>query len=382
MTGHKTGLPYHFFFLFPLVLRGGPWSFSSPLNLIECIECAQSEYRIMHHLWIGVVSFLLRYWSSDVHHPSSSALVHKATRKTSGGDQYIHKENSDRQQLMNRLYWPSTLDAFDKFGILQEASRSDSFQVLEIGCGTGSTTYDLAKTLPKAWVIGIDTSEEMIALDKTSLTTYSDDIQRRVTFMVKNGEDVGTDFKEQFDIVWLRFVVVHVPDPMTILEAAMKSLKPGGKIVVEDVDASGQFSDPPLFACELLKSVRIEASLLVGGDVERGRMIGRYFHDLGMKNIRCDSFVPVYGRGLEIDPWERRGTNHNISQEEKYQLGLRFVDMTLDSLSPNLLERGLCTPEDLVQAKESISEATSQERAYQTFTFPGGKMFQWIATKK
>jgi SAM-dependent methyltransferase len=140
----------------------------------------------MHHLWIGVVSFLLRYWSSDVHHPSSSALVHKTTRKTSGGDQYIHKENGDRQQLMNRLYWPSTLDAFDKFGILQEASRSDSFQVLEIGCGTGSTTYDLAKTLPKAWVIGIDTSEEMIALDKTSLTTYSDDIQRRVTFMVKN----------------------------------------------------------------------------------------------------------------------------------------------------------------------------------------------------
>jgi 2-polyprenyl-3-methyl-5-hydroxy-6-metoxy-1,4-benzoquinol methylase len=339
-----------------------------------------SQNRIMHHLWLGVVSFLLRDGPS-VHHPSSSALVHEATNTPSGGDQYIHEENGDRQRLMNRLYWPSTLDALDKFGILQEASRSESFRVLEIGCGNGSTTYHLAKALPKALVTGIDTSEEMIALDKTSLTNFSGDIQRRVTFMVKNGEDVGTDFKEQFDVVWLRFVVVHVPDPVKLLESAMKSLKPGGKIFVEDVDASGHFSDPPLYACELFKSVRIEASLLVGGDIERGRMIGKYFHDLGMKNIRCDSFLPVYGRGLEIDPWERKVVNHDISQDEKYQLGLRFVDMTLDSLSPNLLGMGLCTQEDLVQAKESISEATSQERAYQTFTFPGGKMFQWIATK-
>ena len=373
----------------------------------------------MHHLWIGVVSFLLQRYNGPLsvsHHSSSSRrlLVHddegttssSSSNAISGGDQYIHDENGDRQQLMNRLYWPSTLDALDKFGIIRQeaiaASRSEEselpFRVLEIGCGTGSTTYHLAKALPNALVTGIDTSEEMIALAKTSLTNYSDDdIQRRVTFMVKNGEDVGTDFNnfkedQLFDVVWLRFVVVHVPDPMKLLESAMTSLKPGGKIFVEDVDASGQFSDPPLFACELLKSVRIEASLRVGGNVERGRMIGTYFHDLGMTNIRCDSFVPVYGRGLEIDSWERNKAIHNnddnddenmiiMSQEDKYQLGLRFVDATIDSLWPNLLGMGLCTPEDLVKAKESISEAMSQERAYQTFTFPGGKMFQWIATK-
>lgn len=39
---------------------------------------------------------------------------------------------------------------------------------------------------------------------------------------------------DKFDAVWVRFVVVHVPDPLVLLQAAVSCLKPGGILLVED----------------------------------------------------------------------------------------------------------------------------------------------------
>ena len=302
----------------------------------------------------------------------------------SGGLQYIHQEHGERQDIMNQLHWPSTLDALERFGIRKksENSRGD-FKVLEIGCGTGSTTFSLAKALPKASVTGIDTSEEMISFEKSKLSSYSEDIQDRVKFSLQNGETVGDTFPQAFDMVWLRFVVVHVPDPIRLLQSAKKALKPGGILFVEDVDQFGQICDPPSFeACDLLQKTRAEASRKMGGDVERGRMIGEYFRQLELDSIRCHSFVPLYGRGVAIEPWGGRQVfqeyDSGQTNEDRYQLGLVFIVLTLESLTPNLLRLGLASPDDIARARDSISRVSSPEVEYQIFSFPGGKIFQWV----
>ena len=42
------------------------------------------------------------------------------------------------------------------------------------------------------------------------------------------------EFANQFDAVWMRYVVVHVPDPKTLIKAATARLKLGGALLIED----------------------------------------------------------------------------------------------------------------------------------------------------
>ncbi|MDQ3252353.1 MAG: class I SAM-dependent methyltransferase [Acidobacteriota bacterium] len=47
-----------------------------------------------------------------------------------------------------------------------------------------------------------------------------------------------------FDLVYARFLLTHLPDPANAVKAFYAALKPGGLLIVEDVDASGCFVFP------------------------------------------------------------------------------------------------------------------------------------------
>jgi SAM-dependent methyltransferase len=167
------------------------------------------------------------------------------------------------------------------------------------------------------------------------------DIKKRVTFLHQTGESAATNYADTFDVVWMRFVVIHVPQPLELLQAAKDCLKPAdGKLFVEDCDASGYIADPPVTGVDHMTEAHIQVSKQLGADVERGRMIGSYFHALGLTEIRCQSFVPIFGRGVEILPWG--GTPYDkVSQEEKFQLGIQLFDMTCRSLTARCV-RAFC----------------------------------------
>jgi ubiquinone/menaquinone biosynthesis C-methylase UbiE len=50
---------------------------------------------------------------------------------------------------------------------------------------------------------------------------------------------------ESFDLVYCRFLVVHVPDPEAALQEMRRLLKPNGVLVCEDCDVTTADSEPP-----------------------------------------------------------------------------------------------------------------------------------------
>lgn len=304
----------------------------------------------------------------------------------SGGNQYIHRESEVRQDVLNRCFWPSSLEAFRASGIAQEAAEQHGrFRILEIGCGAGFTTLSLTRALCKAEVTAIDTSEDMIASARKSLDCCndSDQLKGRISFRVLGGEEAATEYGGTFDAVWLRFVVVHVPNPSALLRSARDCLKAGGTLLVEDCDASGSTSDPPLYANTLFHDAHALASRNLGADIGRGPMIGSYFRELGLDSIHCNSFVPMFGKGVTVLPWFGPGDTQVDSQEAKFSLGLQLLEMSLfGSLKNKFLEMKLCAEEDLLLAKASIENAASPATKYQIFTIPGKKIFQWWAFKR
>jgi SAM-dependent methyltransferase len=49
---------------------------------------------------------------------------------------------------------------------------------------------------------------------------------------------------ERFDVIYARFLLTHLPDPIAAVAAMRERLAPGGVLVVEDIDYSGHFCEP------------------------------------------------------------------------------------------------------------------------------------------
>jgi trans-aconitate 2-methyltransferase len=94
--------------------------------------------------------------------------------------------------------------------------------VLDIGCGDGKITAQIARLVPNGRVVGIDQSEEMVAL-ATRLIPLSN-----VSFGVMDAQ--ALDFTEEFDAVFSNSTLHWVPDQAAVVRGIKRALKPGGRV--------------------------------------------------------------------------------------------------------------------------------------------------------
>ncbi len=93
--------------------------------------------------------------------------------------------------------------------------------ILDLGCGSGQLANEISKS--GAEVIGIDSSNEMIAEVKTKYPNLQ--------FFVKNASNF--QFKKPFDTIFSNAVLHWVIDGENAILSMNKNLKIGGRIVVE-----------------------------------------------------------------------------------------------------------------------------------------------------
>lgn len=103
--------------------------------------------------------------------------------------------------------------------LIAELKLKGSESVLDLGCGDGSITAQIAALLPEGEVLGIDVSEGMIsaALPKE---------RQNLTFRRIDINDL--DFDEQFDVVFSNATLHWVKDHKRLLRNVCRSLRPGG----------------------------------------------------------------------------------------------------------------------------------------------------------
>ncbi len=114
---------------------------------------------------------------------------------------------------------------------IQDMSIQISDSILDLGCGTGRNANLMAKYIGESSVItGLDISEQM---EKQFLQKFKD--RKNITFANKRIDQLF-DLKQQFDIVFISFVIHGFPHEIrsTVIQNALNHLKSGGAFYILD----------------------------------------------------------------------------------------------------------------------------------------------------
>ena len=130
-------------------------------------------------------------------------------------------ENQDRLDRMLATYGQA-------LGRAADPAAGD--HVLDVGCGAGATTFDMAARVgPSGRVVGLDISAPLIgrALDLAAERTA----RREGAVEFRLADAALADFAPDFDRIVSRFGVMFFDDPAAAFANLRGALKPGGRLV-------------------------------------------------------------------------------------------------------------------------------------------------------
>ena len=108
--------------------------------------------------------------------------------------------------------------------LMDFAAPAPGMAVLDIGCGTGTTTLALADRVgPEGKVTGLDISSPMLGLAKQRAQG-----QPAVDFVLADAS--AAQFRGDYDLLFSRFGVMFFDDPVGAFRNLRGALKPGGRL--------------------------------------------------------------------------------------------------------------------------------------------------------
>jgi SAM-dependent methyltransferase len=120
---------------------------------------------------------------------------------------------------------------------LRELRLRGGERILDVGCGLAQLTRRMARAAgPAGGVVGIERSAEQIAEALRQARAAGEDnlvdLRQGDVFAVPLRDDEwGT-----FDVAHARFLLEHVPDPLSVVRCMVRAVHVGGRVVLEDDD--------------------------------------------------------------------------------------------------------------------------------------------------
>lgn len=150
-------------------------------------------------------------------------LIYSQIEKVIGYDRY---NNYSKQVLLEISPLDYLAESEDVYWAIRKyfnelSKKTSQLKVLEVGCGFGYLTYSLIKSGIN--IKGIDISETAI---QNAIEKYGNHYE------TISAEDLAIRDQENYDVIILTEVIEHIENPMSMLNALKKLLKPGGDILL------------------------------------------------------------------------------------------------------------------------------------------------------
>jgi SAM-dependent methyltransferase len=153
--------------------------------------------------------------------------------------------------------------------------------VLDVGCGPGTITADLAALVAPGRVTGVDAAEDV--LDKARATAAERGV-RNVEFAVADVH--ALDFPDDsFDVVHAHQVLQHVGDPVRALREMRRVCRPGGVVAARDSDYGAFTWYPALPGLETWQELYRRVARANGGEPDAGRRLFAWARRAGFTDV-------------------------------------------------------------------------------------------------
>jgi SAM-dependent methyltransferase len=196
-------------------------------------------------------------------------------------------EGRERLRVLGRVMRTSSMSLFDRLGL------RDGLTCLDVGCGGGDATLELARRVaPAGRVVGVDIDEAKLQIARAEAAEQGvPNVEFRLSD-IREGNALGT-----FDVVYARFLLTHLNDPASVVTAFYRHLRPGGRIGLEDIDFSGYFTYPESKAFRRYHDLYCATVAQRGGDPNIGPRLPVLLKRGGFEEVGVGIVQPVGTEG-------------------------------------------------------------------------------------
>jgi SAM-dependent methyltransferase len=157
--------------------------------------------------------------------------------------------------------------------------------VLDVGCGPGTITADLASIVAPARVTALEVTDAALDLARTEIKRRGLDT---VDFAV--GDVHGLDLPDDgFDVVHAHQVLQHVGDPVAALREMRRVARPGGIVAVRDSDYAAFTWFPRVPELDEWLDLYEGVARRNGGEPDAGRRLLSWAHAAGFTDMTATS---------------------------------------------------------------------------------------------
>jgi ubiquinone/menaquinone biosynthesis C-methylase UbiE len=236
--------------------------------------------------------------------------------------------------------------------LLREAGIGGSMRVLDLGTGLGHVSRQIADLLDAdGSIVAVEQSEKFLEIAE----------RRRAAAGLDNIEFVESDVRtfaasDPFDAIVARLLFFHLPDREDVLRRQLKSLVPGGTMLLVEFDIGAMRSEPEI---PLIESIRvwIEAAFRsAGADPRIGANAAQLLSRTGFADVTTlgiQSYLPP------TDP-----------------AGPFLCAAITRSLAPQILAQGIATEADL-GLDTLLSRITEEVTARDAVVLPPAVVGAW-----
>ncbi|OBG38712.1 methyltransferase domain-containing protein [Mycobacterium sp. E3198] len=199
--------------------------------------------------------------------------------------------------------------------------------MLDIGCGPGTITADLAQRVAPGRVLAVDLFADVVGVARAETE------RRGLTNVAFATADVHRlDIPDDtFDVVHAHQVLQHVADPVRALREMRRVCRPGGIVAARDTDYAGFAWFPELPALDLWRDLYRRAARANRGEPDAGRRLLSWALAAGFDDVIPTGSVWCYATPATREWW-----------------GGMWADRILHSgVARELLHLGLATPAQL-----------------------------------
>jgi ubiquinone/menaquinone biosynthesis C-methylase UbiE len=193
---------------------------------------------------------------------------------------YIHgteQSEQDRLRLLNRL----TNRPFIEYLNIERPCK-----VLDVGCGLGILANEIAELYSNCEIFGVEYSKDQLH--------QADQSKNNIHF--QQGDAHALPFEDStFDVVYCRYLLEHVKNPVQVLKEMHRVVKPTGQVFTQENNIEITVYDPDCPKWNDIWQRFIDLQTQLGGDGLIGKKLYRLMKEAGFNQVELSIAPQVHG---------------------------------------------------------------------------------------